>query len=298
MTHIDSSHHIATHHQAPVTNTAEMTLPASELSLVKLDPPDTSPRAIIKETFDLIQSRPNESVGYGVALLALNMGLNGLVQMGLQAVVAMLVVAAIGLMQANEALGIGVLLGGGSLSFLFILTCSLAIQSMTMGGYQLLWLKMLRDEPMTLDDVKEIRTSIWPLVGAGLLSTLAIALGGSALILPGVVLALGFILHPFFIIDKRLGAIESLKASWIATRGHKINLFLLLLFMLVANTLGMLACGIGLFVSYPLSLGCLAAYYNRIATPGRAYLLDSIDHERTLDQDPLPLSPSSPHTSP
>lgn len=267
--------HPITHHDAPTTNSHGITRPANELSLVKPTPPDTSPRVIIEETFELIKSRPNESVGYGVALLALNMGLNMGVQFVVQAVFALVFVAGMGAMEANEMVGIGVLAGGTLISALIIMSSAFTIQAVTMGSYQLLWLKMLRNQPMSLNDVKDIKPSIMPLVGASLLSSLGIMLGGAALVLPGIVLMLGFLLHPFFVIDKNLSAIESLKASWIATTGHKTNLLLLVLFMVVVNTLGALACGVGLFISYPLSLGCLATYYNRIATQGDGYMLDS-----------------------
>jgi uncharacterized membrane protein len=83
---------------------------------------------------------------------------------------------------------------------------------------------------------------------------------------------LGFI--SYFIIDKNLGPINGIKASWNATKGKFLSLLLFFIQIIGLNILGALALGVGLFITIPLS--SIAMTYVYLKLSGDADL-DEID---------------------
>ncbi len=80
----------------------------------------------------------------------------------------------------------------------------------------------------------------------------AIVVGGLILlIVPGVYFAIKYQFYAYFIVDKNMGAIESLKKSGNITKGSLMNLFLFGLISAALSILGLLAFGIGLLVVIP-----------------------------------------------
>jgi uncharacterized membrane protein len=104
-----------------------------------------------------------------------------------------------------------------------------------------------------------------PFLVLSFLKTLAIMLGLIVLVVPGVVLALGFWMSRFYMIDQGLGPLTSLRASWDATEGHKANLLLLALAAVVLTMVGVMACCVGLFVTEPVFLVALTIVYLRLS---------------------------------
>jgi|RhiMethySRZTD1v2_1073278.scaffolds.fasta_scaffold04038_2 hypothetical protein len=82
-------------------------------------------------------------------------------------------------------------------------------------------------------------------LGTNLVLGLAVFIGTLLLIVPGVILLLGFGLANFYCVDARLGPIAALGASWRAMRGYKLEMFLFLLAGILIYCLGMLACCVG-----------------------------------------------------
>ncbi len=87
-------------------------------------------------------------------------------------------------------------------------------------------------------------------------------LGGLVLfVIPGLFLAIKFYFFSIFIVDKELGPIESLKASWNLTKGHWWNVFGLMFLLVFFNLAGALALGLGLLVTVPVSwMAMICAY--------------------------------------
>ncbi len=84
-------------------------------------------------------------------------------------------------------------------------------------------------------------------------------------IVPGIILALGWLVSPALVADTELSAIGSLKTSWAISRGHKMNLFLFGLVLMLLNVAGALPCGLGLLVTAPMSAVALAIVYTRMS---------------------------------
>lgn len=89
---------------------------------------------------------------------------------------------------------------------------------------------------------------------ATLLYGLIVFAGLLLFIIPGMVWAIRYMFFAYFIVDAGKGPWESLKSSAAITRNVKLDLFLLALALMGINVLGLLALGVGLFVTIPLSL--------------------------------------------
>ena len=104
----------------------------------------------------------------------------------------------------------------------------------------------------------------WSFLGMSVLSFILVVLGIIALIIPGIILALGFIFSQYLVIDKGRGAIESLKESWRITKGHRWELFIFVLVLAVLNILGVLALLVGLLVSVPVTMLAVVHAYRTL----------------------------------
>lgn len=106
----------------------------------------------------------------------------------------------------------------------------------------------------------------WRFLFAHILTAIAIALGFLALIVPGVILAMGLAFVPYLVIERGLWPIDAMKESWRITKGHKWQLLLLFLALLLVNLLGLLALFVGIFVSVPVTMLAFAHAYRTLAT--------------------------------
>jgi uncharacterized membrane protein len=77
-------------------------------------------------------------------------------------------------------------------------------------------------------------------------------------------------MYTWAIIDKQAGPIEALQQSWEMTRGSAWNLVLLGLLLGLVNMLGMLAIGLGMLVTAPLSLVAMGYAYRRLESANAA----------------------------
>jgi uncharacterized membrane protein len=93
----------------------------------------------------------------------------------------------------------------------------------------------------------------WKYLGASILTGIAIVLGFILLIVPGIIVLLMLMFVTFIVIDRELGPIEAMKESKRLAHGHKWALLGFLLVLALINLLGVLALGVGLLVSIPVS---------------------------------------------
>lgn len=65
-----------------------------------------------------------------------------------------------------------------------------------------------------------------PLIGAGIIATFLVLLGGLALIIPGIIIGCGLTVTVAVVVAERLGPMDAVKRSWELTRGYRGTLFL------------------------------------------------------------------------
>lgn len=138
------------------------------------------------------------------------------------------------------------------------------ISTLLWVGVLKLCLDLASGKKVKLDSLLNEFTKVPSYIVSSIIYGFVVVLGFILLILPGIFIAIRLQLYLYFIVDKSLGPIEALKASWKATDGCFWDLFLAAVMAIVINILGALALGIGLFVSYPTTLMASAYIYKKI----------------------------------
>jgi hypothetical protein len=158
--------------------------------------------------------------------------------------------------------------GGGSLISYLI---SIIVQAYMLGGIVQFALRVARGEKPEFGVVFSGGRFFAPMLGATLLYTLGITVGFMACIVPGLFLFAGWIAYSAFVVDKGLGGVEALKASWQATTPHRTNIIVYALLSMLVGVVGVLACCIGaLLVSFPvLMIGNAYVYLKLIGEQPR-----------------------------
>ena len=97
-----------------------------------------------------------------------------------------------------------------------------------------------------------------------ILNGLLIMLGIMLLVVPGLIAMVMFLFYGLFIIDKKVGPVEALKASAALTKGVRWKLFGFTLVLALINIVGALLFLVGLLVSIPVSWIALAYVYRKL----------------------------------
>ena len=107
-----------------------------------------------------------------------------------------------------------------------------------------------------------------------------VAVGLIFFVVPGLYLAVKYQFYGYLIVDKGMGPIDAIKMSGVLTEGVKRNLVLFWLMLAGINILGMLALGVGLIASVPVTWLATAYVYRRLqlqAENPRAIPLPGLD---------------------
>lgn len=100
---------------------------------------------------------------------------------------------------------------------------------------------------------------------AGLLYSLAISFGLLFLIVPGIIVSLGFSMTFFIMAENpNISGVDALKKSWDMTNGYKADLFVFFLRFIGWCLLSILTCGIGFFALQPYITLAQYHYYNEL----------------------------------
>jgi uncharacterized membrane protein len=146
-----------------------------------------------------------------------------------------------------------------------ILWLGMAFQFICQLGMIRACLKIINQQSLAFGDLFSMLPRTLAYLGAIIIFLIAIGVGCLLLIVPGVIIGIKLQLFPYFIVDKNMGPIEALKASWEATKDVKLRLFLLYLVFGVVNTVGMLALIIGLVPAAMVVMIAQAFIYQRLA---------------------------------
>ena len=143
-----------------------------------------------------------------------------------------------------------------------------AIQSFFMVGLIRIGLSAARGETPQFGLLFSGGSKFLPFFGAQILLLFAYTFGLILLVIPFFILSCGLWATQFYIADSDLGVIDSIKASWSATNGHKANYFVFALVGGLLQIAGLLACCFGLFVTGPVFFIAQAIVFLRISGRG------------------------------
>lgn len=170
----------------------------------------------------------------------------------------------------DDPIWLGLAIGGGVIGWV--------LQAFFQAGFTKMYVTAARGGTPEFSHVFSGGPRFLPMLGAMFLQFLVIFLGFLFLIVPGVILALGLVLTPYYVVDRNMGPVEAMKASWAATMGEKGKLFMLGLYWFGITLLGMLACCIGILPAMAVIALTQAIVYCRLTgtesgfgTPPPAY---------------------------
>ena len=130
-------------------------------------------------------------------------------------------------------------------------------------GIAIYFLNILNDRPASIENLIEGFKPLLKVILIYIIISIATAIGIVLLIVPGIIIALGFSMTYYILVENpELSIEESLKESWRLTNGYKMELFVLHLRFIPWYLLGLLCFGIGIFVVMPWHQLTLANYYN------------------------------------
>lgn len=101
---------------------------------------------------------------------------------------------------------------------------------------------------------------------ASILYGLLVGFGTLLLIIPGIILGIMFQFYKFAIVDRKMGVIESLNYSKNLTRGYRWTILGIDVVLILINIGGLLAFGIGLLVTVPLTFIAEALVYKKLVS--------------------------------
>lgn len=201
-----------------------------------LVPVEIEPRAILVRSWELFRRNPGTVLGAVLIPLAIAFGASFLTE----------IVGAVG-----EELGGSALVTGGLRGALEVVGWIVPIW-LQLGMIRIL-LHVVRGSSASLDALfGEGR-----LLLSGIIASIAVAFGTviglMLLVVPGVVLALGWSLSSYAIVDQNLDPFASLGESWRLTNGYKLRLLLANVAIGLLAVLATLAtCGLGGIVAFPI----------------------------------------------
>lgn len=125
-------------------------------------------------------------------------------------------------------------------------------------------MKLYDGEPFDLAQPGPLLVGFWPYLLTTFLYGLLVSVGLVLLIVPGILLGLAFGFAPFFTAEGQRDVVEAFRASSRLTRNNRKQLFGLALLLLGVNLLGLLALGIGVVVTVPISALAVVYAFRRL----------------------------------
>ena len=119
----------------------------------------------------------------------------------------------------------------------------------------------VRTGTANLNEMFSVTDILGPIIIGALLTTLVTYIGFALCIIPGFIAALGLAMTQPLIVDQKMQPVDAMKASWAALQPNLGSFFVLGLVVVLLNLAGAIPCGLGLFVTYPISIVALALVY-------------------------------------
>ncbi|AAM71975.1 MAG TPA: hypothetical protein DEB17_02670 [Chlorobaculum sp.] len=139
-----------------------------------------------------------------------------------------------------------------------------AIAAPLYAGYTIAAFRIMTGQELQFSDFFKGFNYFLPLFLAGLASGILVAVGLVLLILPGIYLAIGYMLATFLIIDHGMEFWQAMETSRKIITKNWFAFFVFAVVLFLVNVLGALALGVGLLVSAPVTACATAIAYKEI----------------------------------
>jgi uncharacterized membrane protein len=137
-------------------------------------------------------------------------------------------------------------------------------------GAMYVMVRVARSENVEVSDFLTPLNRLGTYVMGTVLYALIVIAGTILLIIPGIIWGLKYMFVPFLIADKGLGVSEAMKASAQMSEGVKIKLILFFLASTALNFLGIIAFGLGLLLTIPVTSLAQYVVYNTLLPKAKA----------------------------
>lgn len=125
-------------------------------------------------------------------------------------------------------------------------------------------LKIIDNKKTEIVDLFNGYPQLLNFVVASIIYSIIVVVGLILLIVPGIIFSIKYHFYSYLIVDRNMGPLEALKKSGDITKGSKWQLFLLGLACGLVNLVGLLALGIGLLITVPLTMLAYAHVYRKL----------------------------------
>ncbi|ACF11125.1 protein of unknown function DUF975 [Chlorobaculum parvum NCIB 8327] len=132
------------------------------------------------------------------------------------------------------------------------------------AGYSIAAFRLINGQSLQFSDFFRGFNYFLPLFLAGLASGIIVSVGFMLLIIPGIYLAIGYMLTTFLIIDHRMEFWQAMETSRKIITKNWFAFFVFALVLALINVLGILALGVGLLISAPVTSCAAAIAYKEI----------------------------------
>lgn len=147
---------------------------------------------------------------------------------------------------------------------------SFPVLALVVGGITNMAIGTVRTGRAEFNRIFDVGAFAIPVMVASVLTTLVTFIGAIFCIIPGIIASIGLILTPCLVVDAKRGPIDAMTESWNAMKPHLLPGFLLLLVLGLVNLAGFCACGVGLLVTFPITMISFALVYRDLFGSGSA----------------------------
>jgi len=130
----------------------------------------------------------------------------------------------------------------------------LVVAGPLMGGMFYILLDLNAGEPFNVKRLFDgFTTKIVPLILAGIVIQILVIIGSIFLLIPGILVFGWYLLTYLYIVDRDMDFWPAMEASRGVAFENQLGMFLLALALIVVNILGVLALGVGVLVTMPVT---------------------------------------------
>ena len=154
-----------------------------------------------------------------------------------------------------------------SISGILVLLMSLLFGSLFFLGYLRNCMQTIDNEEPQFSAYGQLSRKIFSFLFGYIFFTVITSIGFALFIVPGVYLFLRLQFFYASMVDEDAGLIASFKRSWAITKGHTIQLFVLIIIQLLLSFIGIIAIGIGVFATFPLITLLYGRTFRKLIAP-------------------------------